>query len=90
MTATATIIPFWFVFLSIDSLAGLDTDADINVVFDVIKNTSVRGIIFLCIGIAGIVYGLTERRIRVTKVSVLVDVSSLWKKNSIMIDNPVA
>lgn len=81
MTATATIIPFRFVFLSIDSLAGLDTDADINVVFDVIKNTSVRGIIFLCIGIAGIVYGLTERRIRVTKVKRLsMRVKSLEKE----------
>ena len=26
--ATATIIPFWFAFLSIESLAGLDTDAE--------------------------------------------------------------
>lgn len=67
-TATVTIIPFWFGFLSIDSLAGLDTDADINVIFDVIKSTSVRGIIFLFIGIGGIVYGLVEQRIRVTKV----------------------
>ena len=66
--ATATIIPFWFAFLSIESLAGLDTDAEINVVFNILKSTSVRSIIFLCVGIGGIVYGLVERRIRVTKI----------------------
>lgn len=66
--ATATIIPCWFVFLSIDSLAGLDTDADIDVVFDVIKNTSVRGVIFMCIGIGGVAYGLGERIVRIRKV----------------------
>ena len=68
MTALATIIPFRFIFLSIASLAGLDTDAEINVVFDVLKNTSVRSILFLCAGIGGVVYGLVERRIRVTKI----------------------
>ena len=68
-TAAATIIPFWFAYLSISSLAGLDTDAEISVMFDIIKNTSVRTIVFLCVGIGGLVYGLIERRVRVRKVS---------------------
>lgn len=37
--------------------------------FDIIKNTSVRTIVFLCVGIGGLVYGLIERRVRVRKVS---------------------
>lgn len=66
--ATATIVPFWFVFLSIDSLAGLDTEAEISVAFNILKSTSVRSIIFLCVGIVGIVYGLGERIVRIRKV----------------------
>ena len=68
-TATATIISSWFAYLSIDSLSGLDTDAEINVVFDIIKNTSTRTIIVFCVGIGGLVYGLRERILRVRKVS---------------------
>lgn len=68
-TAAATVIPFWFVYLSIASLAGRDTDAEINVMFDIIKNTSVSRIIVLGVGIVGVVYGLWERIHRVRKVS---------------------
>ena len=68
-TAAATVIPFWFVYRSIASLAGHETAAEIDVVFDVIKNTSTRTIVYLCVAIGGVVYGLWERKVRVRKVS---------------------
>lgn len=75
-TAAATVIPFWFVYLSIASLAGRDTDAEINVVFDIIKSTYTRTIIAFCVGMGGVAYGLWERALRVRKVS---DLSSRIK-----------
>lgn len=68
-TAAATVIPFWFVYLSIASLAGRNTDAEIDVMFDIIKSTSTRTVIVFCLGIGGLVYGLRERILRVRKVS---------------------
>ena len=67
-TAVAAILGSRYAFLSIDSLAGLVTEAEIDVVFNIIKNTSVRNIIFLCIAIGGIIYGLWERRAIVRKI----------------------
>lgn len=75
-TAAATVIPFWFVYLSISSLAGRDTDAEINVMFDIIKSTSTRTIIAFFVGMGGVAYGLWERTLRVRKVS---DLSSRIK-----------
>ena len=68
-SSATTVGIFWFIFLSIDSLAGDETSATINVVFDILKNRSVAALVPWAFGLGGIAYGLAERRIRIAKVA---------------------
>ena len=59
----------WFINLSIQSLAGSETNATINVVFDILRNKSVATFVPWAIGIGGVLYGLIERIFRIRKVA---------------------
>ena len=80
-SSAATIVAFYFIFLSIDSLSGDDTNARISVVFDIISKRSLATLLpwLLCVG--GVTYGLMERRIRIAKTQRLARQNKLLEKN---------
>jgi hypothetical protein len=79
-SATATVAIFWFIFLSIDSLAGDETSATINVVFDVLKNRSIATFAPWGFGAGGIAYGWLQHRIRIAKVARLSEQNKLLER----------
>lgn len=79
-SSTATVAIFWFIFLSIDSLAGDETNATINVVFDILKNRSVATVAPWAFGAGGIAYGWLQHRIRIAKVARLSEQNKLLER----------
>ena len=69
----ATVVIFYFIYRSIESLAGSQTDANIDVVFDILKNRSVAARVPWALALGGIGYGLLERLIRIRKVARLTE-----------------
>ena len=66
-SSAATAAAFYFIFLSIDTLAGDTTHAKINVVFELLKNQSIANLVPWMVCGGGVIYGLMERRIRIEK-----------------------
>ena len=79
-SSATTAAIFWFIFLSIDRLAGGDTNANINVVFDVIKSRSVGTIVPMLLGVGGIAYGWRQHRTKISKVARLAERNKILEK----------